>query len=70
MSLRRIVVVLTSVVARPRPMLGRWLIERDVQKLDRKFDQANEDHCGCCEQVRKVDQQIDIENDYFLPFIV
>jgi hypothetical protein len=28
--------------------LGRWSIQYDENIIDRKINQANEDHCGCC----------------------
>lgn len=28
--------------------LGRWAIQYDEIIIDRKINQANEDHCGCC----------------------
>ena len=28
--------------------LGRWTIDYNHQVIQRKVDQANEDHCGCC----------------------
>jgi hypothetical protein len=36
-----------------RPMrqlpLGRWTLQYDPQIVHHKIDQANEDHCGCCD---------------------
>jgi hypothetical protein len=34
------------------PVLGRWGIQYDEKVIDRKIVQANEDHCGCCVDVR------------------
>ena len=34
------------------PVLGRWGIQYDEKVIDRKIIQANEDHCGCCVNVR------------------
>ena len=34
------------------PVLGRWGIQYDERVIDRKIVQANEDHCGCCVDVR------------------
>lgn len=31
--------------------LGRWGIQYDEKVIDRKIIQANEDHCGCCDDV-------------------
>jgi hypothetical protein len=31
--------------------LGRWGIQYDEKVIDRKINQANEDHCGCCVDV-------------------
>ncbi len=41
--------------------LGRWFIHYDQKIINTKIDQANEDHCGCCE--------IDIEEEYYKPFL-
>jgi len=30
--------------------LGRWKVEKCNNKLNRKIDMANEDHCGPCGQ--------------------
>lgn len=35
------------------PVLGRWSLEFSQQKLNRKVDLANEDHCGCCDDTKK-----------------
>jgi hypothetical protein len=34
-------------VVTPRP-LGRWALEYRPDKLNRKIDSSNEDHCGPC----------------------
>jgi hypothetical protein len=47
-----------------RPTLGRWLVEKDVKKIHIKIDQANEDHCGCC----NITLQDDEDNEYYKPF--
>ena len=61
----------------PTSILGRWLIEKDYKKVNRKFDLANEDHCGCCiiETPLKLPlkltepKQEELES-YYLPFIL
>jgi hypothetical protein len=30
--------------------LGRWSIQYDPNIIQRKVNQANEDHCGCCQE--------------------
>ncbi len=42
----------TAVAAAAPPVLGRWGIQYDEKVIDRKIVQANEDHCGCCVDVR------------------
>ena len=32
------------------PALGRWRINYTPEVLTLKINQANEDHCGCCEK--------------------
>jgi len=32
----------------PSILLGRWSVQYDQRIIDRKINQANEDHCGCC----------------------
>jgi hypothetical protein len=32
----------------PNVNLGRWHLNYDPKIIYSKFDQANEDHCGCC----------------------
>ena len=34
-------------IVTPRP-LGRWALEYQPDKLHRKIDSSNEDHCGPC----------------------
>jgi len=45
-------VVTPSVAVTAAPALGRWGIQYDEKVIDRKIIQANEDHCGCCVDVR------------------
>ena len=63
----------------PTSILGRWLIEKDYKKVNRKFDLANEDHCGCCitEQPKLTEPKQeetpfpkDGLDSYYLPFIL
>jgi hypothetical protein len=58
--------------------LGRWSIQYDPKIIQRKVNQANEDHCGCCQesiqpQSREKHQQNvnEIENDdgYYDPYV-
>ena len=32
----------------PKPVLGRWGTECDVNQMNTRIDLANEDHCGPC----------------------
>lgn len=58
---------MTKPVPVPVQLLGRWFIESDVAKILKKFDQANEDHCGCC--IATAPQKSE-EDSYYEPFIV
>ena len=40
--------ILSRVVNVPKPVLGRWGTEYDVNQLNTRIDLANEDHCGPC----------------------
>ncbi len=51
-------------------ILGRWLIEKDYKKVNRKLDLANEDHCGCCYVEPETKKEEDSKEDYYLPFIL
>jgi hypothetical protein len=35
-------------IREPKKTLGRWSIDTCPQKMSRKVDQSNEDHCGPC----------------------
>jgi hypothetical protein len=56
----------------PTSILGRWLIEKDYKKVNRKLDLANEDHCGCCitEQPKLPEPKQEEQDSYYLPFIL
>lgn len=41
-----------------KPVLGRWTLEPSQQKLDRKVDLANEDHCGCCDDMKQKEEPV------------
>jgi len=47
-----LVVTPSVAVTAATPVLGRWGIQYDEKVIDRKIIQANEDHCGCCVDVR------------------
>lgn len=49
--------------------LGRWDIKYDSNIIDTKIDQANHDHCGCCE-VKKERTQENLEDKYLVPFMI
>ena len=47
MMLRRIVSKM-KLMDVPKPVLGRWGTECDVNQMNTRIDLANEDHCGPC----------------------
>ena len=47
MVLRRIVSKI-KLMDIPKPVLGRWGTECDVNQMNTRIDLANEDHCGPC----------------------
>lgn len=50
--------------------LGRWKIDYNHQVIQRKVDQANEDHCGCC--VNEFDNNGDVaekKDKYFFYYL-
>ena len=49
-----------------KPALGRWHINYAPAVISLKIDQANEDHCGCC-NVEPVGQFADT---YLEPFVL
>lgn len=60
-------------------VLGRWGINYDQHIIDCKVFQANEDHCGCCDDVKikpfsneEVEKGIRYEKteEYLLPYVV
>ena len=66
---------------RSTPALGRWSLKYDEQVLQRVIDMANEDHCGCCVQVKPTHQHNGDTNainnkksndnvNYYYPFII
>ena len=44
-------------------ILGRWNLKYDENLISRTVYLANEDHCGCCENKKKEDDE-----DYYMPF--
>tara|TARA_Y100000589_G_scaffold217478_1_gene205104 strand:- start:604 stop:816 length:213 start_codon:yes stop_codon:yes gene_type:complete len=34
-------------------ILGRWSMGHDEKKIGHRIDNANEDHCGVCSQMRE-----------------
>lgn len=34
----------------PSPIVGRWNVSHNPKTISLKVYQANEDHCGCCQQ--------------------
>ncbi len=54
-------------------MLGRWNIQYDEQIINKKVEQANEDHCGVCiinniQQTKKISD--DYDDEYYKMFIL
>ena len=46
-------------------LIGRWKVSNNNKIISLKVDQANEDHCGCC----NFEQQLKYENeDYYRYF--
>jgi hypothetical protein len=35
-----------------RPVLGRWSLKYDEHQVNRVVHYANEDHCGCCTNLK------------------
>ena len=52
----------------PKKILGRWELDKCNNKVNRKIDYSNEDHCGPCGQY-KIEPigQSKIENHLELP---
>lgn len=42
------------VIKDTKPQLGRWNIDYCIQKINKKVDLSNEDHCGPCGQTPPV----------------
>lgn len=66
-------------------MLGRWIINYDQSIINTKIDQANEDHCGCCNMesslknlnknntfinYNKLENNNDKDEEYYKAFII
>lgn len=52
-------------------MWGRWSLQHDEpSKMFRKVDQANEDHCGCCEETYSDSKSKSNDDDFMLPFCI
>ena len=43
----------------PKVLLGRWTIDYCEDKINKKIDLSNEDHCGTC---NNINNNIDINN--------
>ena len=58
------------------PQLGRWNLNYDPKIVHSKVDQANEDHCGCCDkqQIPKpkehCTQKISESEEYYIPYFM
>lgn len=31
-----------------KPIIGRWTVDYNINRINRKVDLSNEDHCGTC----------------------
>ena len=74
--------VKAQATAAAAPVLGRWGIQYDERIIDRKIVQANEDHCGCCVDVRAAAENLKKETakksvmryekteEYLLPYVM
>lgn len=60
------------------PALGRWGIQYDETVIDRKINQANEDHCGCCVVPKKETKELERNRvvryekteEYLVPYVM
>jgi len=48
--------------------LGRWSLVYEPKIINNKVDQANEDHCGCC-QNKMQETCKNKEDEYILPYL-
>ncbi len=48
------------------PMLGRWAITYNYKIQNLKIDNANMDHCGCCEVVSRTE----VSDDELWPYCI
>jgi hypothetical protein len=44
--------------------IGRWKLSNNINTINIKVDQANEDHCGCCNLEQIINEDLDKENYY------
>lgn len=50
-------------------LLGRWSINYDVDIINKKIDQSNVDHCGCCSNLKPEKKITKLNSDeYLIPF--
>ncbi len=38
----------------PKILLGRWTIDYCQEKINKKIDLSNEDHCGTCNNIKTI----------------
>lgn len=63
---------------KPSILLGRWSVQYDQRIIDRKINQANEDHCGCCIPEPTESKAADLakktrdekRDEYLLPYVM
>lgn len=68
----------TASAASAAPALGRWGIQYDETVIDRKINQANEDHCGCCVVPKKETKEVERNRvvryekteEYLVPYVM
>ena len=62
--------IFTSTSVRTKNVeLGRWSLVYEPKAIHTKIDQANEDHCGCCQNGMQEPCK-NKEDEYLLPYIV
>lgn len=68
----------TVTSATASPALERWGIQYDERVIDRKINQANEDHCGCCvadDSEKKKEREAAVvryekREEYLVPYVM
>lgn len=67
LKVRTLRTILSKIVKVEDVMLGRWQLDYNEQKLERKIRSANEDHCGVCDiETQNNEKQI----NYIKPYLI